>query len=283
MNSQSYILLAIGVFVSLIVTVAAVDHYLFEEHPPTEVAGLIWRVENALSRIKDLEAIVEVTENETENGSLRMRVKLLNQPVQALWVHYLSPASLKDQIFTVENDLLSHALPDQGLIVVRRWVGLPLAAVGLAGLDLSQLKDDWDTGKLRLQVLQNVPTFSTDLFSTSIALHGTLTDSSSPFETSFCPGLSESDVGEFGFTRTVGTAVENAIRGEYILEARDAATGELTQMVWIDRETYLVGKVVFFSDGRRDKSIQLRQTKIDQGMTLEDVLTLPRGLEVQRG
>jgi hypothetical protein len=282
-NNQSFVLLALGVFISLIVTVAAVDQYLFDEHPPSEVDGLIWLVQNAFARVKDLEAVVEVSESGTSQVPIRMRVRLLNAPFPALSVRYLDPPALEGQVFTVENDLLSHALPEQGLIVVKRWVGLPLAAVGLAGLDLSRLKDEWDAGRLELQVLQNVPEFSTDVFSTPLTLADTLTDSSYRILSSFCPSLCEPDPSGLSLASTAGSAVENAIRGEYILEARDAWTGELTRMIWIDRETYFVQKVVFFSNGRRDKTIQLEQIETDQGLAAEDILTLPRGLELLRG
>jgi hypothetical protein len=64
MAAQNYILLAVGLFVALIVTVAAVDHFLLDEHPTTEVSGLIWRVENSLSHVRDLEVVLELTEHE---------------------------------------------------------------------------------------------------------------------------------------------------------------------------------------------------------------------------
>jgi hypothetical protein len=283
MNNQSLILLAIGVFVSLIVTVAAIDQYLFDEHPPSEVAGLIWRVENALSRVKDLEAVIEVTESATPQTSVRMIVRLLNQPIPAFSMRYLAPAHLETEVFTVENDLLSHCMPDEGVIVVKRWVGLPLTAVGLAGLDLSQLEAQWQAGRLDLEVLQNVPGFAADAFAGPVSLDRTLTESSEPATNSFCPGIAESASAPSPLSLTDGTDVANAIRGEFILEARDVSTGELVRMVWIDRETYFVQKVVFFSEGRREKTIQLQRIEVDQGLTPEDVLTLPRGLEIVRG
>ena len=290
MNSQSLTLLAIGVFVSLIVTVAAVDQYLFDEHPPSEVGGLLWRVGNAYTRIRDLEAVVVVTE--ATQTPLRMRVRLLNQPLPALSVRYLSPSELSGQIFTVENDLLSHALPDEGIIVVKRWVGLPLAAVGLASLDLTDIETDWEAGRLDLQVLQSVPAFLAETFETSVTLAGSLTEAfcPQPFEEpfcppdiSFCPHDGDEERPDLSLAYGLGTAATNAIRGEYILEVRDATTGELTRMVWIDRETYYIHKVVFFSGGQRSKSIELQQVMVDQGLTAEDVLTLPRGLDTLRG
>ena len=283
MNSQSFILIALGAFAALIVTVAAVDQYLFSEHPPSEVGGLLWRVENAFSRVRDLEAVIEVSESETSQEPVRMRIRLLNSPLPALSVRYLDPADLEGQIFTVENDLLSHALPDEGLIVVKRWVGFPLAAIGLAGLDLSLIESEWSAGRLELQVLQSVPAFSTDPFSSPIAVGGTLTDPSYAALASFCPGLCEEELSAVSFAHAPGSALESAIRGEYILEVRDAPSGELVRMIWIDRETYFVQKVVFFTNGRRDKTIELQQLMIDQGLTAEDVLTLPRGLEMLRG
>jgi len=54
-------------------------------------------------------------------------------------------------------------------------------------------------------------------------------------------------------------------------------------MVWIDRESYFVQKVVFFSDGQRTKTVQLKRITVDKGLTPEEVLTLPRGVEIVRG
>jgi len=72
-----------------------------------------------------------------------MLVRLVNTPPRALSVRYLDPPSLRDELFTVDNDLLTHYLPKEDLVVVKRWVGVPLAAIGLASLDLTQLERDW--------------------------------------------------------------------------------------------------------------------------------------------
>jgi hypothetical protein len=282
MNSQSLTLVALGVFVSLIVAVAAIDHYLFEEHPPSEVGGLLWRVTNAISRVKDLEAVVEVTE--ASQITVRMRVRLVNQPLPALSVRYLDPPELEGQIFTVENDLLSHVLPNEGIIVVKRWVGVPLASVGLAALDLSQIETAWKAGKLRLQVLQSVPAFSANAFPTPVDLSGTLTESFSALPLSFCPEISQSEESYLSLSKPAEGSATGTLRGEYLLEVRDAPSGKLTRMVWIDQETYFVHKVVFYSqDGQREKTIELQQLTIDQGLTADEILLLPRGLETLRG
>jgi len=276
-------LLAIGLFVSLLVAVAAIDQYLVDEHPPSEVDGLIWQVQNAFARVKDLEAVVEVAESGSSLGTVRMLVRLLNRPLPALSVRYLDPSSLEGQVFTVENDLLSHYVPEEALIVVKRWVGLPLAAVGLAGLDLAQLKTAWGAGRLDLQVLQNVPGFSADSLSSPVSLDRTLTDLAPSSSMSLCPGFCDPATPDLSLALATESSLGNAIRGEYILEVRAAETGELTRMIWISRDTYYIQKIVFYSEGRRSKTIQLQRITVDQGLTEEDILTLPRGLETLRG
>ena len=164
MNSQNLIIFAIGVFVGLIVTVAAIDQYLLEEHPPTEVSGLIWRNENAFSRIRDFEAVLEITKAGAPNEPVRMLVHYLNAPIPVLSVRYLRPDSIKGEQFVVQNDQLSHYLPQENLVVIKRWVGVPLAAVGLGNFDLSGLKEDWSSGRVTIEVVQNVPGFTQDLF-----------------------------------------------------------------------------------------------------------------------
>lgn len=102
MNNQNLILLGIGLFVGLIVTIAAVDQYLLSEHDPMEPDGLIWRVRTTFSRIKDLEAVLEVIESGDEDRTVRMLVRLLRGPEPALSVRYLSPDIVRDELFTVD-------------------------------------------------------------------------------------------------------------------------------------------------------------------------------------
>lgn len=283
MSNESFLLLAIGVFLSLIIAVAAVDQFLLDEHPPSEVAGLIWRVRNAFSRIKDLEAVVEVTLSVEANAPVRMLVRFLNQPLPALSMRYLDPESLQGQVFTVQNDLLSHYIPQDKLIVVKRWVGLPLAAVGLAGLDLTQIERDWQAGLLNVQIVQNLPGFSADGFSSSVSLDVTLSNDCPSIAESLCPQIPNQDYVTSALSLAGDSNIGNTIRGEYILEARDSSTGQLSRIVWIDRETFFIQKVVYFVDGERDKTIQLQRITIDQGLTPEEVLTLPGGIEIVRG
>jgi hypothetical protein len=283
MNSQSLVLLAIGLFMALVVTVAAVDQYLSEEHPPSEVDGLIWRVENALSHIQDLEAVLVITESGTASGTIRVLVRMLNGVLPSLSVRYLDPAGVKDELFTVQTDLLSHYLPRENLIIVKRWVGAPLAAVGLAGLNLSQLKQDWNAGRVRVEVLRNVVGFSPDAFPALLVLGQTLANSTSATSWSFCSVANETASAGLGFGRVHEMTVRNWIWGGYILEVRDVRSGDVTQMVWIDRDTYLVEKVVFYSAGQRSKTIRVERMTIDQGLTAEDVLSLPRGVDTLRG
>ena len=278
MNSQSLILLAIGLFVGLIVTAAAIDQYLFNEHPPSEVSGLLWRAKTAFAHIKDLEAVLEVSESRGETEPIRMLVRLVNSPPQALSIRYLDPPSLQDELFTVDNDLLSHYIPEEDLIVVKRWVGIPLAAIGLSILDPGQLEREWKAGKVTVRILQSVPSFSTTLSSTPLCLSETLSGEPLTIPYSFC--LDTASPAWMSFAELSGTS---PIRAEYILEVRDAKTGELTRMIWIDRDTYFVKKVVFFSGDKRTKTITVQRIEVDQGLTAEEVLRLPTGALIIRG
>jgi hypothetical protein len=297
MNNQNLILLAIGLFVSLIVAVAAVDEFLLSEHPPSEVDGLIWRVENALSRIRDLESVLEVIEEGTSNPSLRLLVRYMTGPPPAMSVRYLSPSSVKGQIFTIQNDLLSHFLPNENLVVVKRWKGIPLAAIGLVGFDLSRLKSDWASGKTDVRVLQNTAGFSDDLFPSPIVLGNSLGEQSisSPYFSlppatastcvgfSFCPLIREPEAPSVpGFAHVASPDASNSIQGSYILEVRDAKTEELERMIWIERDTFLIRKVVSFVEGQRATTIRVEWIILDQGFS-EDDLLMPQGFDTIRG
>jgi hypothetical protein len=299
MNSQNLIILAIGAFVALIVIVAAIDEYLLIEHPPTEVSGLIWRIENAFSRIKDLEAVLEITKARAPDESIRMLVRYLNGPIPALSVRYLQPDSVKDERFVVQNDQLSHYLPQENLVVIKRWVGVPLAAIGLGNLDLSRLKQDWSSGRVSIEVVQDVPGFTRDLFQAplvleasfsradggSAAFSSTLSAQGHPISFSFSSGTEEHDAPyatSWGLIATLGA--NGSLSGSYILEVRDARSGELVRMIWVERDTFLIRKIVVFDDGQRSTTLQIERIDLDQGLTEDEIITLPsRGVETIRG
>jgi len=255
MNNQSLILLAIGLFVGLIVTTAAIDQYLFNEHPPSEVSGLLWRAK-----------------------PVRMLVRLVNTPPRALSVRYLDPPSLRDELFTVDNDLLAHYLPKEDLVVVKRWVGVPLAAIGLASLDLTQLERDWKGGKVIVRILQSAPSFSTDLSSTPLYLSETLSGRTTTGPYPLCLGAADPMIASFS-----EVSGSTTIRSEHILEVRDGKSRALIRMIWLDSDTYFVKKVVYFADEKRTKTINVQRLEIDQGLTADDVLRLPTGALIIRG
>ena len=299
MNNQNLIILAIGLFVTMIVTVAAIDEYLMDEHPPTEVSGLIWRIENAFSRIRDLEAVLEITKARHPNEPIRMVVRYLSSPMPALSVRYLRPDSIKDERFVVQNDQLSHYIPRENLVVIKRWVGLPLAAIGLANLDLSSLKEDWAAGRVRIEVVQDLPGFTQDLFETALLLDvsfaqvdggaglfsSALPSESCPLSFSFCLGTENGSTlhpATGGMTATLGAS--GSVGGSYILEVRDARSEELLRMIWVERETFLIRKIVVFEEGQRSTTLHVERIDLDRGLTQEDVITLPsRGVETIRG
>jgi hypothetical protein len=299
MNNQNLMILAIGAFLTVIVAATAIDQYLLEEHPPTEVSGLIWQIENAFSRIKDLEAVLEITKARAPNEPIRMVVRYLNGPIPALSVRYLRPDSIKDERFVVQNDLLSHYLPQENLVVIKRWVGIPLSVIGLGNLDLAGLKEDWDSGAVRITVVQDVPGFTQDLFGAppiletsflridegATAFSSSFSVRSCPISFSFCPET-EKNVASYatswGRIATFGTS--SSIGGSYILEVRDARSNQLIRMIWVERDTFLIHKIVVFEDGQRSATLRVERMDVDHGLTEEEIITLPtRGVETIRG
>ncbi len=288
MNSQNLILLGIGLFISLVITVVALEQYNLGQYNPMEPGGLIWRVKTSFERIKDLETVVYVRQSGEEDRTISMRVWYINGPDPTLRVRYLTPDKVKDEVYTVDRDLLSHYLPQENVTVIKRWVRFPLSALGVASFDIRQLEDDWKKGKVTLQVSQNIPHFDTTLFPCGIGLEEGFAPQQPQEDLSqFCPRIdertewSEHDL-EVGFSGITDDPLETTIPGGYILKVYDAKTGLLTRMLWIDRETYIIEQIVIFVDGKRTTSIHAPHILIDQGLTPEELLILPRTAETIR-
>lgn len=311
MNNQNLLLLAIGAFVALIVTVAAVDQYLLDEHPPTQVEGLIWQVENAFSHIQDLEATLQVTNESQPAENVRMKVRYVKGPPPVLSMRYVPPqdssenlfiASVRDETFTIENDQLFHYLPSEDIIVSKRWPGVPLVAIGLGIFDITQLQTDWMAGKTEVKILQNISGFTGSPFATSVSLfdsfshistvpsdlfsaHGLPSSQSYSLCFSLCPEFQEGGPPfSLGLAQSLDAETGNSIPGSYVLEVRDSNTQDLLRMVWIDRETYLIQKVVTFRNGHRSATLLVQLITVDQGLTEAEVITPPQaGVENIRG
>jgi hypothetical protein len=284
MSGQSLVLLAVGLFASLVVTVAAVDRYLLDEHPPSEIGGLLWRVENALGRAQDMEISLASTEYGDNPETVRMVVRVLVSPVPALSIHYTEPESMRDQIVTIENDLLSHYLPEADLLVIKRWTGVPLAAVGLAGLDVSRLRAEWQQGLVTVQILDSRVSLASGALATSFAFAGTLTSTSLDQATSLSAHPSPAfDPDLSGFASPPSISLSDPLYGSYIMEVRDAESGRLTRTLWVDRRTFLVQKVVFFEDDRRVRTLEVERLILNQGLTADEILVLPRAASTIRG
>ena len=87
-----------------------------------------------------------------------------------------------------------------------------------------------------------------------------------------------------GLAESLDAETGSSIPGSYILEVRDADTLDLVRMVWIDRETYFIQKVVTFKDGQRSATLLVQLIMIDQGLTQAEILTPPQaGVENIRG
>jgi hypothetical protein len=211
-----------------------------------------------------------------------MLVRLLNGQEPVMSVRYLDPVTMRGELFTINGDLLSHYLPRENLVVIKRWIGLPLAAVGLASFDITQLERDWRAGRIHLRVIQDISGFSTDLFPTAVVLSETISGCQLLPPFSIC-SATEEDPSLPGFAGFEEGSLGTSIQGGYILEVTHAQSGELLRMIWIDRESYLVRNVVFFANGKRTASLRVERITLDQGLIEEAILALPRGAEIIRG
>jgi len=311
MNNQSLILLAIGAFVALIVAVVAVDQYQLDEHPPTEVGGLIWRVENAFSHIQDLEATLQVTDESQLAENVRMKVRYVKGPPPVLSMRYVPPqeanessfiSSVRDETFTINHDQLFHYIPSEDIIVSKRWPGVPLVMIGLALFDMSQIRSEWLAGNTEIKIIQDISGFSGIAFSTPLSISESFSHTPAPFTPfseqslptpqfyalcfSFCPDIQigEAQPSSTELMQSQFTESGNSIPGSYILEVRDAESRDLLRMIWIDDETYLIQKVVMFKNGQRSATLLVQLITIDQGLTEAEVITPPQpGVENIRG
>ena len=282
MNSQNLILLGIGIFVSLIVAAVAFDQAFLEKNDPMEPAGLLARTEVAFDRIQDLEIVINVVSSGEESNPLQMRVWYINGPDPAARVLYLAPSELQGQIYTVDRDLLSHYLPKQGLTVIKRWVGFPLTDLGLASFDLRGIEQQWKEGEVTLQVSQNIPRFDMHIFPCDLLVTRTIAGSIqwSPYSIALGEERTERLLPSIsGISSDTGL---NPIPGGFILRVYDKATGQITKMISIDRDTFLVRQVVLFSNGKRTTTIYASEIILNQDLNRDEILFLPRGTEVIR-
>ncbi len=282
MNNQSLILLGLGLFVSIFVGVVAIDHYLLTEHGPLDPAGLILRAQTAFSRISDLEAVLEVEGGEGEASPLRVLVRYKAGSDGALSVRY-APDDPKGELFTVSRDLLSHYLPELDIIVVKRWFGVPLAAVGLASLDLGQLERDWQAGKVSLRVLSEESGFDETAFRSSLHVAGSLALPDQEPEPYSIGAGSPAQQPHPGLAAVTTGHEEASIPGSLILEVSDRQTGAIVRRIWFDRKTYLVSRTASYSDGNKVSGIRVERITLDQGLTTAEILALPKAAETIRG
>ncbi len=310
MNNQSLLLFAIGAFVALIVTVAAIDQYLLDEHPPTEVEGLIWRVDNAFNRIQDLEATLQVTDESQPSENVRMKVRYIKGPPPVLSMRYVPPqdadedlfiSTVRDETFTVENDQLFHYIPSEDVIVSKRWPGVPLVMLGLGMFDITQVRSDWSAGRTEIRILQDIAGFSGISFSTSLSVEESFSQTAAPSSAfaesafqaipnytlnfSFYPELPDGEPQpNVALASSLFSDSGTSTPRSYILEIRDAGTKDLLRMIWIDRDTYLIQKVVTFKNGQRSATLLVQLITVDQGLSEVEVIPpLQVGVENIRG
>jgi predicted secreted protein len=87
-----------------------------------------------------------------------------------------------------------------------------------------------------------------------------------------------------GFAQSMLAGSGSSIQNSHVLEVRDAQSKDLLRMIWIDRKTYLIQKIVTFKNGQRSATITVQLITIDAGLMESDVIAPPQdGVENIRG
>ncbi len=273
MNSQNAILFALGIFLSVLVGLTTYSDYIEREHDPMDPGGLVWRTTAALAGIQDLDTRFEITDNRAETAPIQLIIRYVAGLNPALYVQYVAPEAFDGEIFTVDGDLLSHYIPREDTLVIQRWADLQVADVALVALDLRGLITLQERGDVDLRVLRDTSSGIDDTFDFNIPVSGTISGTNVvPVSTAF--GLPA--VPARGIAKVNDALLGIAVPGGYILEVTDRASGELSQMIWIDEQTFLVTKILQFDQGMLTTTIRLQRPTINSGLSREEILNVPR-------
>ncbi|MBN1859303.1 hypothetical protein JW848_08880 [Candidatus Bipolaricaulota bacterium] len=273
MNSQNVILIALGIFLSVLVGLTAYSDYIEREHDPMDPGGLVWRTTAALAGIQDLDTRFEITDNASETTPIQLIVRYVAGVDPALYVQYVAPEVFDGEIFTVDGDLLSHYIPREDTLVIQRWTDLPVANAALVALDLRGLMTSQQQGNVDLRVLRDTSSGIDNTFDLDVPVSGTISGTAAlPAFTAF--GLPAIPARGIAMMNNALSGI--AIPGGYILEVTDRASGELSQMIWIDDQTFLITKILQFDQGMLTTTIRLQRPIINSGLTREEILNIPR-------
>jgi hypothetical protein len=305
MNSQNLILLGSGLFVAIIVAFLAYDEFQQREHRPTEPQGLIWQVNTAFDRIRDLEMVIEIdapAANGARHGTLAPALAsteaatdstptALASPVQIL-VRYINdgqPAvslrfpvedgdTTNDELLVVDGGRLSHFLPEENTTITR----FGLARLSLVQLALSMFRlGDVDAvcreESVELSVEQDMAGPPADLFAPALRLQTSLSGEPTGNGGLCLDPLRCAASTDWSYVALEDPMVQSPIQGGYVLKVADEDSGTLRAMIWIDQNDYTVRKTVYYVDGQRAYSQRVLRIELNPGLTREDVVALPRG------
>lgn len=297
MNSQSLILVASALFVSVIVATLAYDEFQQREHSPSEPEGLIWQVNAAFDRVRDLEIVfdIEMPADSYDDGvasrALGAASQALPSPLQVL-LRYLNdgqPAlSLRfpvgdqdlsnDELLVVDGGRLSHYLPEENTIITRYGLSrLSLAQIALSGFRLAQVDESCEAGSIHLTVEQDISGLPPNLFQPSLRLETTLSGEATSTQTLCFRDSRGTSPYDWSFVVIDEPMAQSPIQGGYVLKVSDAETDLLQAMIWVDRTDFTVRKIVYFVDGQRSYSLRVERMEVNPGFTRDDVVSLPRG------
>lgn len=293
MQGQNWILIGVALFLSLMVTITTVEHFLQETHDPGTPDGLIWHIQRGLLPTEDVTAVLSISTAGREGASrthLRLHVQAIITPQFALRIQYLDPPELRGQIFILHDNVLSHYLPLINFVVTRELPEIATTAIEQVGLDLIRLQQKWQAGEIDLRVVRTEVMFTDFLVKTPMDLPISLAGFSSSAHQGNLSVSCVLTVDKRCFQHSLGitftaTALseKKAIRKAYILEVKKAGTSELVNMIWVDHETFLIDRIAFFFAGQRTRTIVVEQITFNQNLTLDDILSLPHGIEIVHG
>ncbi len=292
MQNQTWILIGIAIFLSLMVAITTAEHFLQQRHDPGTPDGLIWHIQRRLLPTKDVDAVLSISTvglGGASNTHMRLHVQAIITPQLALRIKYLDPPELRGQIFILHNNVLLHYLPLTNVIVTRELPEIATTAVAQIGLDLIRLQQKWKARELDMRVVRTRVMFADFLIESPINIPTSLANLSSPVHQKnlsiSCILMVEGRYYQHSLGITFNTTAargEKPIQKAYILEIKQPGTAELVYMIWVDHETFLIDRIAFFFAGQRTRTVFIEQVTFNQDIALNNIIYLPQGTEIVR-
>lgn len=246
------------------------------------------RLEETYADIQDLQALVtskEFVPSGRERTATKIEIKALPRK-DILRVELLEPSEIRGQIYTINSTELSQYIPVNNVIVKTdiAKIGLPLEFLSF---DLEAIIERLAAEGFSFRVWQEIEPPTREPI--TLDLDDSITAIISGLPTVLnLTGLSLSHCLSSQGALPLALRVSNLALGSYVLEAVPQEVQVVTrQLVWIDPSSLLPHRLETYSLGKYKGEVQelvrvtiIEDIKIDQGLTEEKLLTLPRDAEV---